>query len=334
MYAARPARKNGRQAPGKICRRCVRAGAETPQIRGPALDAGWHPDCRAWHMTDAAPVAAAALPPAHPQAWKSASGFGFRDLLDIINPLQHIPVIGSVYRYLTGDRPGEAAQMAGDALYGGPIGVAFGLIGAATEDAKGHDLGERGLIALFGPEHGSAAATAVAAAAPPSPAPATGAQPGAKPAPAKLAANISSLGPARPPMPISLAAASRPPMPLFGGIATPVPDPNAPHVVAADPAQELAKHQAMIERSIAAGRNGPPPPRPVPLVLPPGTLPLRPSAAPLAAAAHRPPDPAQPVDIPQKMLDALDKYRAMERQRIDGAAPPAPPPGSAVDVAM
>ncbi|MGH7089915.1 MAG: hypothetical protein ACREFQ_13545, partial [Stellaceae bacterium] len=111
-------------------------------------------------------AAAAALPPSRPEAWKSASGFGFRDLLDIINPLQHIPIVSAVYRYLTGDRPGEAAQMAGDALYGGPVGVAVGLIGAATEDSQGHDLGERGLISLFGPEHGAAAATAVASAAP------------------------------------------------------------------------------------------------------------------------------------------------------------------------
>ena len=55
-------------------------------------------------------------------------GFGFRDILDIVNPLQHLPIIGSVYRWLTGDRPGAVAQIAGDALYGGPIGAAVGFV--------------------------------------------------------------------------------------------------------------------------------------------------------------------------------------------------------------
>ncbi|MBT5013959.1 MAG: hypothetical protein HON02_05865, partial [Rhodospirillaceae bacterium] len=32
-----------------------------------------------------------------------ADGFTFLDFLDIINPLQHIPVVGSLYRDMTGD---------------------------------------------------------------------------------------------------------------------------------------------------------------------------------------------------------------------------------------
>src|SRR5580700_7596256 len=101
-------------------------------------------------MTDTAVATATAAPvPAHPSAWKSASGFGFRDILDIVNPLQHLPIISSIYRWVTGDRPGEAAKIAGDALYGGPIGVAFGLVGAAMEDSAGHDVGERALAAVF-----------------------------------------------------------------------------------------------------------------------------------------------------------------------------------------
>ena len=30
-------------------------------------------------------------------------GFTFLDFLDIINPLQHIPIIGTLYRQMTGD---------------------------------------------------------------------------------------------------------------------------------------------------------------------------------------------------------------------------------------
>src|ERR1700749_1104723 len=33
-----------------------------------------------------------------PTLW-AHGGFSFKDLLDIVNPLQHIPVVGSVYRY-------------------------------------------------------------------------------------------------------------------------------------------------------------------------------------------------------------------------------------------
>ena len=114
----------------------------------------------------AAPVPAAAG--AGRSAWRNPGGFGFRDILDIVNPLQHLPVITSIYRWVTGDRPGEAAEIAGDALYGGPIGVAFGLVGAITEDSTGHDLGERVLAKVFGSgDHDSKVAAAPAAATSP-----------------------------------------------------------------------------------------------------------------------------------------------------------------------
>ncbi len=52
-------------------------------------------------------------------------GFNFRDVLDLINPLQHIPVIGNIYRKLTGDVAAPAIRIAGGALFGGPLGAAF-----------------------------------------------------------------------------------------------------------------------------------------------------------------------------------------------------------------
>ncbi|MGB6086494.1 MAG: hypothetical protein WBF74_07845, partial [Parvibaculum sp.] len=36
----------------------------------------------------------------------SAGEFGFSDFLDVINPLQHIPIVSSIYRELTGDELG------------------------------------------------------------------------------------------------------------------------------------------------------------------------------------------------------------------------------------
>ena len=54
-----------------------------------------------------------------------ADGFNFRDVLDLVNPLQHIPVVGNLYRHLTGDIAAPAIRIAGGALFGGPLGAAF-----------------------------------------------------------------------------------------------------------------------------------------------------------------------------------------------------------------
>lgn len=53
---------------------------------------------------------------------------GFLDFLDIINPLQHIPIIGNIYRSVTGDDIKPVAKIIGDSIYGGPIGAATGMI--------------------------------------------------------------------------------------------------------------------------------------------------------------------------------------------------------------
>lgn len=70
-----------------------------------------------------------------------SEGF-FGHILDIINPLQHLPVVGTVYRAITGDHIGAFEKIAGDTLYGGLWGavtsvadVAFeGLTGKSVED--------------------------------------------------------------------------------------------------------------------------------------------------------------------------------------------------------
>jgi len=83
--------------------------------------------------------------------WSHGS-FSFKDLLDIVNPLQHLPVVGSIYRYLTGDEPAVGTRVIGDALYGGPIGFGVSVVSNAllTNDS-GQDLGERVLADVFGP---------------------------------------------------------------------------------------------------------------------------------------------------------------------------------------
>lgn len=69
--------------------------------------------------------------------------FSFMDFLDIVNPLQHIPIVSSIYRELTGDTINPAARVVGGALFGGPIGAILGGINAVVaSENNGKDIGE------------------------------------------------------------------------------------------------------------------------------------------------------------------------------------------------
>ncbi len=72
-------------------------------------------------------------------------GLTFWDFLDIINPLQHIPIISTLYRSITGDEIDPAAKVAGGTLYGGPIGAVASLIDVAVDFGTGKDIGEHAL---------------------------------------------------------------------------------------------------------------------------------------------------------------------------------------------
>lgn len=75
-------------------------------------------------------------------------GFTFGDFLDIINPLQHIPVVSTIYRAITGDKINPGARIAGGGLFGGPIGAVASMISGMVEEATGKDPGEHALAAL------------------------------------------------------------------------------------------------------------------------------------------------------------------------------------------
>lgn len=66
----------------------------------------------------------------------------FDDLLDVVNPLQHLPIVGTVYRAMTGDKIGDVEKVAGDTLYGGPLGLASSLADLAFEKITGKDFGD------------------------------------------------------------------------------------------------------------------------------------------------------------------------------------------------
>jgi hypothetical protein len=75
-------------------------------------------------------------------------GFTFSDFLDIINPLQHIPIVNTVYRAMTGDKIDPGSRLAGGGLFGGPIGLVASLVSGMVEESTGKDPGEHALAAL------------------------------------------------------------------------------------------------------------------------------------------------------------------------------------------
>lgn len=72
----------------------------------------------------------------------------FWDLLDVINPLQHIPVISNLYREMTGDQIGVGARLVGGTLFGGPLGLIASAADCVVEESTGMDTGGH-VLALF-----------------------------------------------------------------------------------------------------------------------------------------------------------------------------------------
>jgi hypothetical protein len=83
--------------------------------------------------------------------WETGS-FSFRDIIDAINPLQHIPIVSTLYRKLTGDEMGYASRIAGDALYSGIFGSLISGLASAVANVfidatTGKDIGEHVMAA-------------------------------------------------------------------------------------------------------------------------------------------------------------------------------------------
>jgi hypothetical protein len=75
-------------------------------------------------------------------------GFTFFDFLDIINPLQHIPIIGTLYRQLTSDHIDPGSRVIGSTLFFGPLGTFASVGDEMVRDITGKDVGEH-MIAYF-----------------------------------------------------------------------------------------------------------------------------------------------------------------------------------------
>lgn len=91
-------------------------------------------------------------------------GFTFADLIDLINPLQHLPIIGTIYRAITGDEISPGARLAGGMLFGGPIGLASAVIAQSIKETTGKDPGGHAVAFLTGETEETAPATQIATA--------------------------------------------------------------------------------------------------------------------------------------------------------------------------
>jgi len=72
----------------------------------------------------------------------------FQHILDVVNPLQHLPVIGTIYRAITGDKLDPVEKIAGDALYGGLWGAVSAVASVAFEAITGKSV-EDTVLAWF-----------------------------------------------------------------------------------------------------------------------------------------------------------------------------------------
>lgn len=99
--------------------------------------------------------------------WDGGS-FDFHDVLDAINPLQHLPIINAVYRSEVKDEIGAVPRLIGSMLYGGGlvgalVGAASAIVNIVVEHETGKDLGQHIYTAIFGEGASTRRTTQIAA---------------------------------------------------------------------------------------------------------------------------------------------------------------------------
>ena len=66
-------------------------------------------------------------------------GFTFADVIDMLNPLQHLPVVSKYYREISGDDCSEGSKLIGDLGFASFFGGALGLAGVTANTALRHN---------------------------------------------------------------------------------------------------------------------------------------------------------------------------------------------------
>jgi len=222
----------------------------------------------------------------------------FGDFLDMINPLQHLPIVSTIYRKLTGDEQSATANVMGGLLYGGPIGLIAAVVSQQVKDTTGDEPLGHAYAMLDGKDQGTGQDKAAAS----------------KLAQATPAANNSGA--------FQLASASNMPTTL-APVAAPAPAASAVSSSAGAKAGSALPETAKLaqvagqdraqDKSQAHGKN------------------LQPTALDAAKSPAKLPghsaDMAQaplvsPQDMRNKMMEGLDRYQALvkARQAADAAA--------------
>ncbi len=256
--------------------------------------------------------------------------YSFADLLDIINPLQHIPLVSSVYRALTGDEIKPSARILGATLYGGPVGLVASTSMAVVQEAAGGSPTDMMVASLLGTDEAAPAEDSTdfaAAQAEEGLSPASGPAPATAPAPADQA-------PAGPLAPRPTSPVAAPPAgPIVAPTAQPLVPAQAGRPAAPPPAPAPAAGAATAADDLES------PPRAAPYVpvesqpLATGQLPA-PQAAPAASVTLPRPDgksrdedggtqpAADAVTEPEfaaRFLEGYNKYERLMNARKDGS---------------
>lgn len=63
--------------------------------------------------------------------------FSFGDFLNLVNPLNYIPGVSTLYQNVTAQKASPVSSLIGGAIFGGPLGFAIAGIGAVFEEATG-----------------------------------------------------------------------------------------------------------------------------------------------------------------------------------------------------
>lgn len=227
-----------------------------------------------------APKDADADPKGGEEGGEDESWLTVDDFIDVINPLQQLPVISTIYREFTGDAISPAARIAGGALYFWPFGAVGAAADVALEAVTGDDLGGH-VMAFLDVGGGEGAQTAEADdAEPPTPVQAAEAAPGAASAAASGAAGAPQMaalpadmlealqkgGAVRPlnaegfAFPPSSGAASAAARAAYGSGAPSQPRAEAEAEAEAEAQAQRAADARALRQSRAGPADGPPPP--------------------------------------------------------------------------
>ena len=68
-------------------------------------------------------------PPVKPEAAPHPIHVTFGQVLSALNPLQHVPLVGRIYRAATGDDIPTSLKILGAGLFGGPLGILGAAVG-------------------------------------------------------------------------------------------------------------------------------------------------------------------------------------------------------------